>query len=96
MTMKTNRVEVFLLKNVKHGFETVHISDMSIDFKDYVLLGKGITTLHLLSHAEANRAEIKALKNSRQEIQAKCQLEIESIDGRIQSLLAIGHEGVEV
>ena len=94
--MKTKQVEVFLLKNVKHGFETVHTNNMSINCKDYVLLGKGMTTLHLLSHTEANRAEIKALENSRQEIQAKCQLEIESIDDRIQSLLAIGHEGVEV
>jgi len=93
--MKTKQVEVFLFNNIKHGYEIVCCSDMK-GCGDYVLLGSGMATFNMLSVVDVNRVQIDALNASKKEIQAQCQIEIESIDDRIQSLLAIGHDGEEV
>lgn len=90
--MKTKQIEVFLLNNIKHGFETVSFSDLK-DCDDYVLLGSGMATFNMLPAVDVNQSHIALLKKNRQEIQAKCQVEIESINDRIQSLLAIGYDG---
>ena len=90
--MKTKQMEVFLINNIRHGFETVSLTDME-GCEDYVLLGSGMATINMLPNGEVTQAQIDALNASKQSIQAKCQVEIESIDDRIQSLLAIGHDG---
>jgi len=48
--MQTRQVEVFLLKNVRHGFEIVSHCDMSkgLFADEYTVIGSGIATITLL------------------------------------------------
>ena len=96
--MQTKKVKVFLLFNIAGGFETLSSADMSTGYcaNDYTLLGTGTVTINMIGQKEVVLSQIEKLKASKKTIRANCQLEIESIDDRIQSLLAIGHEGVEI
>jgi len=49
----------------------------------------------MLPDTDVAQNYIDSLEKSKQKVLAYCQLEIESIDDKIQSLLAIGHDGVE-
>ena len=60
---------------------------------EYILVGSGMATINMLDSVDVNQSQIALLRKNRQTIQAKCQVEVESIDDRIQSLLAIGHDG---
>jgi len=92
--MKTKQIKVFLYKNTKFEFESVSSEDMSFS-NDYMLLGVGTATIDMLPDTDVAQNYIDSLEKSKQKVLAYCQLEIESIDDKIQSLLAIGHDGVE-
>lgn len=94
--MKTKQMEVFLLKNIKYGYELVHTEPKLGAGNDYAVLGSGIVTIKMLPLEEVVKKQVNALEKSKNIVLAKCQLEVESINDRIQSLLAIGHDGVEV
>jgi len=94
--MKTKQVEVFLLRNIQFDLEMMHTKPELGSAGEYVVLGSGTVTITMLPKAEVANNQVDALKKSKQMVLAKCQLEIESIDDRIQSLLAIGHDGEEV
>ena len=91
--MKTKQMEVFLIKSIKYDYE--HLSAEQSLGDDYALLGSGTATITMLPEDEVVKTQVDALKAIKQAIQAKCQIEIESIDEKIQSLLAIGHGGLE-
>jgi len=91
--MKTKQMEVFLLKSIKCGFELFH-TDQSLG-EDYVLIGSGTATITMLPKEEVVKNQVDALEKSKNMVLANCQLEIESIDDKIQSLLAIGHDGLQ-
>ena len=91
--MKTKQMKVFLLKSIKYDYERLSAEQSLGD--DYALIGSGTATITMLPKDEVVKNQVDALKAAKQVIQANCQLEIESIDDKIQSLLAIGHDGVE-
>jgi len=91
--MKTKQMEVFLLKNIKCDFEIIH-TDQKLG-ADYALIGSGTTTITMLHKEEVVKNQVDALEKSKNMVLANCQLEIESIDDKIQSLLAIGHDGLQ-
>jgi|GEM_PF-4116327 len=93
--MQTKQVEVFLLHSLVRGGEMISSSDMSTGYfaDEYILIGTGMATINMLPSVDVNQSQIALLQKNKQAIQAKCQVQIESIDDRIQSLLAIGHEG---
>jgi hypothetical protein len=45
----------------------------------------------MLEHKDVVKAQVESLEKTKTEVRAKYQLEIERIDGEIQSLLAITH-----
>ena len=94
--MKTKQMEVFFLKSIRFGYEVIHTDQYLGEGTDYALLGSGTATITMLPEEEVVKKQVDALEKSKQVVLAKCQLEVESIDDKIQSLLAIGHEGVEV
>jgi len=93
--METKQIEIFLLKNLRFDFETMHTNPKIGDAGEYVVLGSGTATIKMLSQEEVVKNQVEGLKKSKQTVLANCQLEIESIDDRIQSLLAIAQDGVE-
>ena len=96
--MKTKQVEVFLLHSLVRGREMISSSDMSTGYfaDEHILIGTGMATINMLPSVDLNQSQIALLQKNKQAIQANCQVQIESIDDRIQSLLAIGHDGEEV
>ena len=91
--MKTKQMKVFLLKSIKYDYE--HLSAEQSLGDDYALIGSGTATITMLPKDEVVKTQVDALEKSKNMVLANCQLEIESIDDKIQSLLAIGHDGVE-
>ena len=93
--MKTKQLEVFLFKSIKYDHELFHTDQNLGEGNDYALLGSGTVTIKMLPKDEVVKTQVDALEKSKNMVLANCQLEIESIDDKIQSLLAIGHDGVE-
>jgi hypothetical protein len=89
MKMKRKKFEVGLYKS-RWGFDSIFQIDMSGD-SDYVLIGKGTASIEMLEHKDVVKAQVESLEKTKTEVRAKYQLEIERIDGEIQSLLAITH-----
>ena len=88
--MKRKKFEVGLYKS-RWGFDSIFQIDMSCDDSDYVLIGKGTATFEMLEHKDVVKAQVESLEKTKTEVRAKYQLEIERINGAIQSLLAITH-----
>ena len=93
--METKQIEIFLLRNIQFDFETVTTNPKIGDAGEYVVLGSGTATITMLPEEAVVKNQVEGLKKSKQTVLANCQLEIESIDDRIQSLLAIAQDGVE-
>jgi len=87
--MKRKKIEVGLYKS-RWGFESIFTHDMAGD-ADYVLIGKGFASFEMLDHKDVVTAQVESLEKHKTDVRAKYQLEIERIDGEIQSLLAITH-----
>jgi hypothetical protein len=61
--------------------------------KDEVVIGRGSAVFEMTSKAENDLAIIAKLQEAKQLLQAQTQAKIEAMDARIQSLLAITHDG---
>jgi hypothetical protein len=89
---ETKTMDVFLHKSVQYGSESIMKQEDMTEF-GYVLLGKGTTTITMLDHSEVVAKEVESLKAAKQLMNADHQVKLEKIDEKIQSLLAISHEG---
>ena len=87
--MKTKRMNVHLLKSIDHGYETFHTGTLP----GYVQIGiaKDVE-FSLASDEEQVRDAIAELEKARSREMAESQARLNSINERIQSLLAITHE----
>jgi hypothetical protein len=61
--------------------------------KDEVVIGRGSAVFETTSKAENDLAIIVKLKEAKQLLQAQTQARLDAMDARIQSLLAITHDG---
>ena len=61
--------------------------------KDEVVIGRGSAVFETTSKAENDLAIIAKLKEAKQLLQAQTQARLDAMDARIQSLLAITHDG---
>ena len=66
MTIKTKKVKVFLLRNVKYDFETMHTNPEFGGAGEYAVLGSGTVTITMLPKAEVANNQVDALKKSKQ------------------------------
>ena len=82
--MQTKQIEVFLLHSLLRGGEIISRDDMSKSYfaDEYTLIGSGIATINMLDSVDVNQSQISLLRKKKQAIQAKCQVEVESIDDR--------------
>lgn len=66
--------------------------DQSRPDKSYILIGSGECTFDLLPEDEQVKAVVASLELAKESIRAELQSEINRIDQKIQSLLAITHQ----
>tara|TARA_R110000823_G_scaffold203928_2_gene334935 strand:- start:163 stop:444 length:282 start_codon:yes stop_codon:yes gene_type:complete len=85
--------EIDLVKNIKYDYEITVPKGSYNDSVDYVLLGIGTAEIYMIEKENINLAEVKLLKDMKKKLQADAQIAIEKIEEKIQSLLAISHDG---
>ena len=61
--------------------------------KDEIVIGRGYAVFETATRAENDLAIIAKLQEAKQLLHAQTQAKIEAMDARIQSLLAITHDG---
>lgn len=92
--MSTRQMEVFLTKSINSGYE--HISDTNLAegcfSEEYILIGKGTATIEI-DDSDVTEKVVACLNRQKQKLIADHVVEIEKLDEKIQSLLAIGHDG---
>lgn len=85
---------VYFYWNAEYNFFHVSARENSGD-AEYLLLGKveNVEVDFTLSHEEAVKQIVKGLNDEKKKIQAKAQQELNKIDDKINSLLAITYTG---
>ena len=92
----TVKKDVWLCRDSYGGDTVFSFNPVDAGIDGYVVAGKGTATITLMDHADVVNAQIEALEKAKQLAQAECQQKLAKIDEKIQSLLAITHDGGEV
>jgi hypothetical protein len=88
--------KVYLLTSAAYSTEIVALKDWSKDDSEYVLAGVGECEFEMIDEAEQVKAAVAALEAAKQKEMADSQRRLNSLDARIQSLLAITHAPEDV
>jgi hypothetical protein len=89
--METKTVKVYKYKNIKVNYDFISDYEKHAD-TEHVLLGVGEAVIELLPQETVVNMHIEALKSAKKEVQANCEVMLEKLDEKIQSLMAISHE----
>ena len=86
--MNKIKKDVFLLRSISCGFETLATRDYSKTDEDYILLGVGTATITLVD-TNPRVAAAEQLEKKKDRLRAEHSVTIEKIDNRIRELLAL-------
>ena len=89
--MATRKEKVHLFRNINYGGETLWFKPEFTE--DYILIGIGECEFELLPDDEQVKAAVESLEAAKQKERAESQVRMNNLDARIQSLLAISHDG---
>ena len=90
--MKTKTMDIYLHRNIDGGWDCLFGTENMADL-GFVLIGRGECTFKMIEQAEIVNEQINALANEKELLFANTSIKAAAIDARIQSLLAIAHEG---
>ncbi len=86
--------KIYFYKNVAYGHLATSHMELSTD--DYIYLGES-QELHVKfnDQTEIKRRAVECMEEAKSKVLAAAHIKCEEIDGQIQSLLAITHDGGE-
>ena len=85
--------KIALYKDLEYGWNQIGDVDIYKDAKTHVRISEIIEIeFEMLPEVDLVTAQINALKETKQKIQAECEVKLQAVDKKISELLAITYE----
>jgi L-arabinose isomerase len=82
---------IYFYQNIKYGF--MQVFDYELNEPEHILLGSHDVDVSFdLKHDDAVNQIVSKLKDEKKRIQAEAQIQLNQVDEKINSLLAIGYD----
>lgn len=92
--MDSKEFNIEMLKSIKYHYTIIaEEGKYGKDDTDYIVVARGTATMKPVSEQDENLEEIEKLCLLKVKLQADTEVQLEKIEGKIQSLLAIEYDG---
>ena len=84
-----------IYRNVEYGTESVfEVCDFMENMDDHVRVSEAVEIeFPMISNDSVVKKQVEALNNLKKEVQAECEVKLQTIDNKIGELLALTHDG---